>query len=303
MEISPMQCEAGGAFAPTLAIRQPSLSLQARVETITPEKASEMLAHNIGNRPMRRDYVAELVALILRGEFALNGEAIKLAHDGTVLDGQHRLAAIARAGIPVQVLVVRGVDKSAFITIDRGRPRTNADVLGCDGYKNATKLAATVSLVWRYMRGEVHRSFKPTAAQMLEVMSQFPHITESVDFTMVLYRKQDAPVIAVPSVVAAIHAIVVQGGTARDAVEEFFARVVDGVGLSAESPVLRLRSRLLSVRTGSWKLKRNAEFAITIKAWNAYALGESLKVLKWADYEAMPTIAFGPTPAVRGDAE
>ena len=104
--------------------------LNLEVLTITPDLAASWLARGGVNRKLREHYITKLVADMLRGEWRLNGEAIKLDTHGRVRDGQHRLTAIARSGVTIQSLVVRGISEKAFDTLDSGRTRSVADSRG-----------------------------------------------------------------------------------------------------------------------------------------------------------------------------
>ena len=77
--------------------------VQTSVETITPEKAVEYLRHNTNNyRKLSLATVSKYVAEIKAGRWQLNGETIVFGEDGILKDGQHRLAAIAKAGKPIE---------------------------------------------------------------------------------------------------------------------------------------------------------------------------------------------------------
>lgn len=55
---------------------------------------------------------------------------IKFDAGGQVLDGQHRLYAIAQAGKTVKMMVETGADRKSMIKVDRGCPRSIKDILG-----------------------------------------------------------------------------------------------------------------------------------------------------------------------------
>src|SRR5439155_18773761 len=92
---------ANGKQAPSPA-RGTDLDLE--IMTITPELAKEWLDRGGTNRKVTRRRVEAMTAAIQRGEWQLTGEAIKLDDEGRVRDGQNRLQAIARAGIPVRTV-------------------------------------------------------------------------------------------------------------------------------------------------------------------------------------------------------
>src|SRR3990172_8052075 len=77
---------------------------------VTPNPPREWLRTNTHNRKLRDRAVADYARDMTAGHWTLNGEAIKFATDGTVLDGQHRLRAVIDSDVTVQMLVVVGLD-------------------------------------------------------------------------------------------------------------------------------------------------------------------------------------------------
>jgi len=117
--------------------------INAKVELITPEMAKAMLEQNHEHqRPVKRKRVENYIADMKNNTWVLNGETIVVADDGSILDGQHRLMAVAEAGIPISMLVVRGVEKEVdgidtFSTIN-SENRSHKDVLYIAGFKDKT---------------------------------------------------------------------------------------------------------------------------------------------------------------------
>src|SRR5699024_5095949 len=114
------------------------------MQTVTPEQATEWLALNTNNRKLREQQVTAMVRDIQSGNWEWNGDSIKFADDGTLLDGQHRLTAIVRSGQPIEMLVITGLGKHTQATMDTGTKRTGSDVLKLQGEKNYTVLAAGI---------------------------------------------------------------------------------------------------------------------------------------------------------------
>lgn len=72
---------------------------------MTPQAAVCLLEANTSNRPLRRTHVDYLVRAIHCGEFRATNDAVTVLNDGTLGNGQHRLAAIVKAGCPAPVLL------------------------------------------------------------------------------------------------------------------------------------------------------------------------------------------------------
>lgn len=120
---------------------------------LTPETANELLEHNTLNRPLSDRRVKRIAEQILSGKWRYNGDTIKVAASGDVLDGQHRLWAVIEAKKPVETIVVYGIEKEAFSTIDTLRkPRSGSDVLalaGASRYRNIMSSALQWLTRWQ----------------------------------------------------------------------------------------------------------------------------------------------------------
>ena len=96
---------------------------------ITPEMASEMLERNKNNyRKISYETVRRYSEIMKRGGWRMNSESIKLDRNGNVIDGQHRLAAIVKSGMTIKTAVVYNLDADTADVLDRGRPRTLAQL-------------------------------------------------------------------------------------------------------------------------------------------------------------------------------
>lgn len=106
--------------------------MQVRQVIMTPDHASALLAGNINNRKFRTHWANELSKMITDGAWKLTHQAIAVSPSGRILDGQHRLHAIVKAGKPVPVLIAEGCDEDSYVAIDKGVKRSVADSLGMD---------------------------------------------------------------------------------------------------------------------------------------------------------------------------
>ena len=128
--------------------------VDAKVLTINPSMASELLQGNIKNfRNISDRRVDTMAKDMVDGNWELNGETIKVAEDGTILDGQHRLKAIEKSNVTVEMLVVQGLSCEGR-SIDRGQTRTVAQWLYHLGIPSASRVAATVRTILSYRGGQ-----------------------------------------------------------------------------------------------------------------------------------------------------
>ena len=107
-----------------------------RFETITPQVASRYLLANTHNRPKKEKEIKRWAADMATGCWKLNGETIKFYEDGTLADGQNRLEAVVRAGVPVEMEVRYGIPND-IVVFDIGAKRNMRDILSLAGYKQS----------------------------------------------------------------------------------------------------------------------------------------------------------------------
>lgn len=257
---------------------------QYEVVEVTPALADEWLGRNTHNRNLRENAVLAYARDMESGNWAENGESIKFAQDGTLLDGQHRLQAISRAGVTVRMLVVTHLPHSTQETMDDGRKRTLADALALRGETHAVALAAVLrrALLWERGVFRNHGSFVPTNAECLAYLARHSHIRDSAAIGVALRGPTKLPT----SVLSLSHWLFSRIDT-EDAVW-FFDRLGSGAGLPLDHPVLVLRKRALEIWREPTRTPDDALLAFLIKTWNAYRDGEQIKILRFRTGGANP---------------
>lgn len=248
---------------------------------VSPEIAAQFLKHNTKNRPLNKRSVEVYAKEMREGRFNVNGETIKFAESGRLLDGQHRLHAIIKTGLTFPMLIVKGLDESVFATIDCGKKRTGANVLAIQGEKNYGTLSAAVVFVHRYKHDDLmgyERKYIP--AEILEHLKEYgDRLRESVAF---VYSIKSHRVLA-PSVAAALHYIFAL--LDEDQANAFWEGVVTGENLSSNSPIYQCREKLVANKAAKAKHNSTHIAGLCIKAWNLYRQGKPCKVLRFTEKE------------------
>jgi hypothetical protein len=102
--------------------------------TVTPEMALNWLEHaNNHNRPVSQKYAERLACDMRNGRWVLTHEGVAFDPNGVLLDGQHRLWAVAFANVPVEMHVWLNVSPESLMVINNGRVRSLADNLRLGG--------------------------------------------------------------------------------------------------------------------------------------------------------------------------
>lgn len=259
--------------------------------TITPETAVKLLESNKHNRPISQQHVQEIARQISDGDWRFNGDTIKVAQDGDVIDGQHRLWAVIEAKKKIETIIVYGVQKEAFTTIDTIRKsRSFADTIALSGNPRYRAVIGT-SLAWlvRWQNGGLESyklaEHKVHNADIESAFKKNPNIVTSVEKAMAVRK------IANPSLVGFFHYVLSE----RD--PELADRLVDTFadpsGIRVTDPFFCLRAQFTNRQRE--RMRPLESFALMIKAANAAARNESLKKLSWRNQGSAPE----PFPLLR----
>ena len=123
--------------------------MYSKLETITPEIATEYLKANHSNRNVQRSTVRNYARDMRNGCWQLTSAGISFYENGELADGQHRLYAVIEAGVPVDMYVTYGVPNTSSI-FDRGRIRTVANIMSMSGVNSSIAQNPVISGV-RYL--------------------------------------------------------------------------------------------------------------------------------------------------------
>lgn len=239
---------------------------------------------------MNEKHVLEFANMMKAGTFKYNAVPVIIGTDGTLLDGQHRLKAITKCGIPQLMKLVTNAPLDIMETIDCGRRRTDADLLEIHSVKNSRLVAAGIrvylSLLFNIKTDE-HGS--GLAANLR------PHYSKSD--LMRLYNENDVLIDKIATKVSSIKEVVkkimpkgaILGYTLFlnkekkhdvDFILSFFKKLV-GTDMD-NSAVNSLRNKLVVAREDKRKgMTPRERTNLIAKAWNYYISGKTLKLLKF----------------------
>lgn len=249
-------------------IKEGARGFFATSTTITPELATEIMARNPRNRSILGNRVDLYAADIAEGRWSFNGEAIIISSDGRVTDGQHRLAAIIKAGVPIVSAIAFGVDFETRKTTDQGRPKTAGDYAAMDGIPNAQGVAAIAKAAVAYETyGDIQNSRKISQALILQyIEDNRDRLCASASFAH--SRQHRTRAIVAPSVIGFCH--YVTSRICPEAAEAYFDQIITGAGLATNDPAMVVRNRLIQMG----KASRAAKAEIILHGWNAFRRGQ-----------------------------
>lgn len=250
-------------------------TVATRIVDISPTLAQMFLAKNARNRPTQPARVAAIARDMLTGRWDFNGESIKVATDGTLLDGQHRLLACVQSGVTFRTVVVTGLPVDAQDTVDLGKARTASDQTAMAGYRHSSTVAAVArrGLMWDTGARDFSHSVV-TVPEVMAYLRDHPGVIDSAAVGARMVGRSNG-VHCQASTIGTAHWI-----TSRiDPVtaEAFFDGLGTGANLPVGSPMLALRERFATIaRTPGHVLTCNLGMALLLRAWNAYRDGRPL---------------------------
>lgn len=275
------------------------MSKQPEMEriTLTPELAMALLESNRRNRPIRDQHVKRIAAQIKGGKWRYNGDTIKIAVTGNVLDGQHRLWAVIEAKTPVETIVVRGIEEAAFATIDTIRSmRSGGDVLALSGVERSRNTVSE-GLKWllRWQRGCID-TFR-ASEHRIENSDVETAFEKHPTFIKAVERATSLRGIANPSIMSFVFYVL--SNRSFEMGERLFDTLKNPVRVRVNDPFFQLRRYFLN-NDGRAK-DPVVTIALCFKAINAAAAGKDVAVLNWRSQgiraEAFPTLSLFKQPA------
>jgi hypothetical protein len=254
--------------------------MQVKKELVTPQQARVWLDEkNTQNRRLSPTHVNRFKGIIEAGQWqTLPILTIVFGEDGTLLDGQHRLAAIVAADIPVEQYIATGAPDEAMLATTE-RPRTAADILLVyRGLKDVTKRASIVGYVVRHG----HRKTAFSKLSPDDVLMWWDRVSEPTDEVMAAVHHNTRKPVTSPILSVGVRAIL--GGEDKAKVCDFLAVMRDNLpvnGHNCTAP-LSLARQILTTweKSGASATQVKGFILRTETALRAFLDGRGLKLVK-----------------------
>lgn len=269
--------------------------IKSEVVTLEPEQAREMLeTKNTRNRPLNPNTVETYARLIKDGRWKVTHQGIAFDTNGALLDGQHRLAAIAQAGIPVRIMVTHNVDPDEFTVIDVGRRRTPADALGIAGIEhNRNQIASVARFLRNYDRADSSGWTGAHAARLdnsniLDAVEDYgpEKINSAVRIGATHGRLSGINITVLSAFFYLLH---FRHNMPLVEVMKFIQGVSSGAGLQEGDARLALRNLMMHKNSTAKSTRdRKNQLIAVIKAWNSYISHREVSRILVRDTEDVP---------------
>lgn len=264
---------------------------QPRVQVlyVSPELAQQWLGLNHVNRKIRRRTVEFFNRIMREGQFLQTGEPVQFAGyftsgDALLVNGQHRLTAIAETGLGQHLVVVEGIARAAQDVMDTGKKRTFADVLHMQrGVEDAHSVATIVKLGWLWDKGLLPKiatgggSEEVTHLELLAWFDRNPEVKDAQLAGRRVNKECDFSATAVGLFKLLVDRI------DADQAEIFLSKLASGAELSEGDPILAARNWISGQRRERLRAMPRPvmQVAILIKTWNDWCQNTTRKQVKW----------------------
>lgn len=214
---------------------------------VSPATAERWLAKNTANyRALSADKVSMYARDMKNGEWKNNGETIKFYEDGTLFDGQHRLAGVVKAGVPVLMTVVWGISKDVKIC-DSGMNRTQLQMLKASTVDKRIHNTQIVAMVNRIVSKDLVT--RKQASRMMGSKYVIEHESLLAELPSMV-EKGGKPVISKNAACFLASYILLRNGIDKKIVSDFYTIVNSGFvdGPVDGTPAIVMRNLLISRR-------------------------------------------------------
>lgn len=245
-------------------------TVHVELTTVTPKQARQWLARNIENqRQLRQRKVDQYARDMVAGHWLMTGDTVKITTGSQLIDGQHRLAAVIQADIPVQMLVAYDVSPDVMPVVDAGVPRSFTDALATRGTRERMLLGSVVRRIWHWERGNYLAMGGgmdvPSNAELLERYDKDP-----AAFDTAAQRGADAARAHLGIGSAAGSAFFLFSAIDHERAHQFFDQYLSGANLGARNPILALRNRIVRLGIDDPHMRGREQLALFVRAWNAW---------------------------------
>ena len=266
-------------------------SVEVALTYFTPEFCAALLERNTRNRRQNPRTQRMFGAALREGRAYLSDSAVAVAPDGTLINGQNRLATCVETGIGFWGFLATGVPFESQIIMDTGGKRTFAQHLQIVyGEASANNKAALTMALWKYENGNYgYRGnyFNRPEADVTMLDALWTEVGDEITAAVAFVERTRRKVQYSGTPLALVRLL-----TAR--IDEydsdfFFDRIATGSDLVDGSAILAARNWIATAsRTASARPAAEHQVAILIKAWNKYRDGEHVGQLRFRRGGANP---------------
>lgn len=233
---------------------------------IGPALAEKLLTtYSVDYRKLLPNHMRSLARDMEQLNWIDNGDTLKISKKGDVLDGQHRLHAVATSKVSQVFLIVTGISEAAYDITDAGRQRRYKDTLRRLDYGNVDVLASVVRMVYMW---ENDLSLADTC------VVTYPELNDVLlRNNNLIKRAMDLGVGArnlkmAPSLTIFCWWVFMQ--IDEEKAHMFMSQAIGGEMIKRGDPAFTFRNRLQREYEDNAKYSRNQYFRMAVDSWNKF---------------------------------
>lgn len=259
-------------------------TLKRTVVKVDSKRAEALLKKNTRNRKIKPLKVTEFADMMVAGKWSTAADTpIKVALDGTLLDGQHRLQAIVESDVSLEMEIWTNCPPESQEFMDRGTARTLSNDLQIHGYKNTSLVASVVSAIDVYITtGGLTKIKNCSFARAEELMDLYPDIIGCVDAAKSMNDKTRK--LGIDPCLTGTQAALVLFLTSHTVYGPTKAmEFIQGIftpGIASGDPRMAFRKIITASKSSKNALKERYTYEYAFIAWNKFVAGEKTQVLK-----------------------
>lgn len=264
------------------------MNFSIKPQLITPAYAAELLKMNTNNRAIRQSKVDALAESMRKGEWELSNDAITISEGNVLLNGQHRLMAVVKSGVPCNFIVYTGAPDSTFDIMDTPSLRKVSDVIQRKGGTNTVRMQATIAAVSRWIDDYENN---------WETLFRFDNHARGTRREAITYYEEhkdiltkwlnraaqivDKNVALLPVTTLAGFAVFLESklNHSEEKIVTFLKELILD-GMTSNGTILYARKRLLRNKMKLETLKRGDDIRLLVRAWNDFCLGRQVQIIK-----------------------
>lgn len=230
---------------------------------------------NIKNRKFKQKHGDKLAQVMGNGMWQTNGESIKFDQNGNLIDGQHRVYASWKSGVPLETVVVYGLSPKTQNTIDVGAKRNVSDVLNLNGVTNGSKIGSVANWCLRYENKVIGSKVAGYEhVEVLDWLSRNPDVQPIFNFVSGLNPQKNCGVSE--AMLAAFVIEAKKAGKYNEAIE-FVTQYSTGVGIQLNSGIHRFSNFVKVNNRPHNRPRAEIYFAALIRCFNDFVDGKVIK--------------------------
>lgn len=274
-------------------------SVSTEIKVIDVEEAKSLLERNIRNRNLDAKTVSRYAEMMRRGEWRENYEPLHFSEGGVLLNGQHRLNAIVKSGVPQRMIIIRGIKDEAMDSYDRLKTRSTADIMSLHDIENSKNMSSIIKAYLVLKRGgslQVKDGLMSNSklkdlniydSDFIEEYARHGELFQELFKKATNINKAMRGLFTVSEMAAYMAYLIIDKLHLEDVVTGFFKRITDLADVE-NAPIFLLRDKLVKSKMGNMKIQSKTKKAYIIKTWNAFIQNRDLKLLMVKEDENIP---------------